>query len=486
MTAQNPDVITVDEREGWLLCEPLGGLLGSWPGAPALVADSSACWRGYVATWRVSDGVLHLDAVRGWVTDHRPVDAAEIFPGLALPAKATWVTGTLRVGFGAQVHHVHSEYESTWEEELLLEVAAGEVRGRRSQMPSPPSAPFDPDPAEGLGVLVPPSFPEIPPWMSTSDASADRVLIAAVDLLLTGGTTGAPSSHAPPELIDADARAIGDALAATTVESRLGSVLHGDHSGDRVIERLYWWAYSAVMSIDRGAPLPSSPLPPVARYDEVASAWAEIWRAHPPPPAYFTLYEDDDDDPAYPRPERWMALVAEGAEAADLLWTAASLVAALMHQRAGLPDEYRGTVAPVLHELGRRLPGGILAWTHPAGLSIPRPVRHSFRAFFDGGSGVLLWNDIVNGNCRWDYDVDHLDLPIPMVLAEQIEAILTRFDETIPVRNPELPLVPEEATLLEGAYRLVIERLRSTLGTAYAIDDREAGKSIGPPPGARQ
>jgi hypothetical protein len=762
MTAQTPDSITVDGREGVLLGEPLAGLLHSLDGVPNLVARDTACWRGYVARWRVTDDVLYLDDVTGWVEGYREVGADEVLPGVTLPVKATWVRWSLRVGFGDQIQHVHAGYESTYAEEVLLEVVDGEVTGRqalaapapmgmagpyrlegpllfnlsgggfaqvmeatdldgralvakaprptggghgtemwngavpvhvpamaeglpgtfgtwtpttvgldvttavlraeaeilerdggvllprsygiwdhdngvpvlvmerleghpprtvaevratlaavadavargtfehhgdlklehvfvgddgtvricdpgprfqdpglraftrpyhrgwtdgpaadvaaiaqmltflpdgpgpaagwerlvdprspdlpawvhdhgealaaldeaianptahrsgsppeamrapttdelRQQWPSaprwpddapappmaPPPVPFDLGRVDPDGVIVPPGFPAPPTTAMTTDATVDRVLIAAVDHLLSAGTSDQPSKDGSSELVVADAQAILDLFEALTMETRLGGEMFGVNVVGRVIARLYWWASGAIARIDPSAPMPTSPLPAIARHDRVAFAWDETWRRERDELAGLSS-SDGYVDP-------WPQLRTTGVEPADLLWTAASFVACLVHQRANAPDEYRGTLAPVLDGIGGALTGGLLAWKHPAGADVARPERHRLRAFFDGGSGVLLWVDGGTGEPRWDYDVDHRDLPIPMALADQLDVLLERFDETIPLREPQRVLAGAEATLFTAACREVIDRLRAALGSAYAIEDR--------------
>jgi hypothetical protein len=132
MTAQAPDVIVIDGLEHSLLATPLDQLLASLGDAvPALVAPSTANWRGYLARWRVEGDRLFLDDVQGWVGDGLEAGPGVVLPGVVLPAAATWVSGALRVGSGGVVRYVHAEFESRYERELLLDVSEGIVTGRR-------------------------------------------------------------------------------------------------------------------------------------------------------------------------------------------------------------------------------------------------------------------------------------------------------------------------------------------------------------------
>lgn len=132
MTAQTPDRIVIDDEEHVLLATPLDRLLGQLTHRPELVAESTANWRGYVARWRVAHGQLVLDDVRGWYGEDRiEVGPAAVIPGVDLQRTASWVTDTLRVGVGKQVRHVHADFESRYERELLLDVHRGAVTAVR-------------------------------------------------------------------------------------------------------------------------------------------------------------------------------------------------------------------------------------------------------------------------------------------------------------------------------------------------------------------
>ncbi|MEO7572981.1 MAG: hypothetical protein ABIX10_11160 [Acidimicrobiales bacterium] len=129
MTAQMPDRILIDGVEHALLATPLDRLRAQLPNAPELVARDTPNRRSYIASWRLADGELFLDDVRGWVDeDVIEVGPAAVIPGVDLPRVASWVTDTLRVGIGRHLWHVHAGFESRYERELLLEVDRGAVR----------------------------------------------------------------------------------------------------------------------------------------------------------------------------------------------------------------------------------------------------------------------------------------------------------------------------------------------------------------------
>lgn len=143
MTAQTPDTILLDGQEWLLLGTPLDALLATNGLARRFVAPDTANVRGYLATWRVDpDGRLFLDAVtatvRGLGSGTQTIHGSAVLRGMELPLAADFVTGRLRLARGNQVRHVHSGFDSVWEDELLLEVERGQVGSRRSL--APPSA----------------------------------------------------------------------------------------------------------------------------------------------------------------------------------------------------------------------------------------------------------------------------------------------------------------------------------------------------------
>lgn len=84
------------------------------------LTGSTACWRGYVGTWKIEDNRLWLVELIGRFR--------LAVPG---PVFADWVTGVLRVPRGELLDYVHMGFGSVYEEELHIAVERGEVRGRR-------------------------------------------------------------------------------------------------------------------------------------------------------------------------------------------------------------------------------------------------------------------------------------------------------------------------------------------------------------------
>lgn len=93
------------------------------------MASCSACWRGYVATWKIEEGHLYLEKlVEGTCgADAKEIVLGKVFPNRTGPVKATWFTGTLRVPRGKELRYVHMGYESVYEKELFIQIEKGKV-----------------------------------------------------------------------------------------------------------------------------------------------------------------------------------------------------------------------------------------------------------------------------------------------------------------------------------------------------------------------
>ena len=59
--------------------------------------------------------------------DKEQVTLDMLFHGVALPLFAEWFSGDLRCASGEVVNYVHGGYESTYENELMIEVKNGIV-----------------------------------------------------------------------------------------------------------------------------------------------------------------------------------------------------------------------------------------------------------------------------------------------------------------------------------------------------------------------
>ena len=58
------------------------------------------------------------------------------------------------------------------------------------------------------------------------------------------------------------------------------------------------------------------------------------------------------------------------------------------------------------------------------------------RFFFDAGSGVCLWAYDDAAKARFGYPVESSDLEIPQALRNEIEQLITDYDDTFPWDDP--------------------------------------------------
>lgn len=125
MTAQISERIVIDDREFSLLTEPLEPLLSKK--RIEFIAPHTACWRGYVGTWKLIDYSLYLIAFNGYKRDQM-IDIKDLFDiDSSSPVKAVWFSGKLRIPIGNMVQYVHGGYASSFSEELEIKIKKGKA-----------------------------------------------------------------------------------------------------------------------------------------------------------------------------------------------------------------------------------------------------------------------------------------------------------------------------------------------------------------------
>ena len=123
-TTQFSEILYLDGQKHALEGLPLEQYYGPGNPRPKFRAPNTATWRGYIATWEISRGVLSLKAIRAWI-DGREVGLETLFPGQHGPVAATWFTGKLKVPHGkilkpAVPYPIYEKY-------LLITVEKGRV-----------------------------------------------------------------------------------------------------------------------------------------------------------------------------------------------------------------------------------------------------------------------------------------------------------------------------------------------------------------------
>ena len=135
MTAQIPEKLLYEGRELRLCHEPLQAFLkytdavvkGLSDPADDSLYSTTACWRGYVGTWKIESDRLYLVAIGPGLCieiDGKMTDLIAAYPqGLF----AHWFTGEMRCPRGKQLEYVHGGYASVFEEDLLLQIKCGQL-----------------------------------------------------------------------------------------------------------------------------------------------------------------------------------------------------------------------------------------------------------------------------------------------------------------------------------------------------------------------
>mgnify|MGYP001826477571 CR=1 FL=1 len=126
MTAQVTDVLSFDGDEYAIHNEPLEAYFDKYPPRPEIEASCSACWRGYVATWRIKRSKLYLQRLDDFSGKLLKLKK-ELFPNEEGPVFASWFTGPLICPNGPEVQYIHMGYESTFEKYLIIEIENGLV-----------------------------------------------------------------------------------------------------------------------------------------------------------------------------------------------------------------------------------------------------------------------------------------------------------------------------------------------------------------------
>lgn len=104
-------------------------------------------------------------------------------------------------------------------------------------------------------------------------------------------------------------------------------------------------------------------------------------------------------------------------------------------------------------------------------MTAPEPYRASF--FFDYGSGRCLWADNDRTRDRFDYPIDHDELPLSPATAATLTELCDRVDRSL---NWDYPPHPGpwrqvECERFNADVAGAIARLRAELGPEWEIDD---------------
>lgn len=139
-TAQQPDYLILDGEHLSLTTHPLAALVETGRiNLPEPDEHWSSNWRGYVATWSITDDQLLLTKIDVLSkpegarkrTDAVSVDILpELFDGKT-EVLADWFFGALVLPRGEILNYVHMGYASTYERYTILHIAGGRLVSRQ-------------------------------------------------------------------------------------------------------------------------------------------------------------------------------------------------------------------------------------------------------------------------------------------------------------------------------------------------------------------
>ena len=113
MTAQRSDLIFVGIYKYPINTEPLSVYIESMPIKPKFMAPSTACWRGYIATWKIIDSKLYLIELDATTENYAKRDVNFLFPGQQ-KVFAEWFSGTIEALGGGLIEYHHQGYHSKY------------------------------------------------------------------------------------------------------------------------------------------------------------------------------------------------------------------------------------------------------------------------------------------------------------------------------------------------------------------------------------
>ena len=155
MTSQFREGIYIDGKIYGMQCEPLEKYLnenfnGKDDGTyPYLIEISTACWRGYIGTWKIENDQLFLLDISNQKEEELNIDQdgnillmvkvneneykfikdwrKVFFNDQQGDIKASWFTGRLIVEMGKMIEYLHTYYGSHYEKYMIIDIKDGDV-----------------------------------------------------------------------------------------------------------------------------------------------------------------------------------------------------------------------------------------------------------------------------------------------------------------------------------------------------------------------
>jgi hypothetical protein len=133
MTAQISERLVVDGVAMRMGTEPLAEWLSRRKNRSLrFKRKSTACSRGYVGSWAVSEGHLYLVHIAGELADGSIVTLETLFPGSVQKVLASWFSGMIDCPEGRMISYRHYGHASVHERSLCLRFHQGVLVDRRS------------------------------------------------------------------------------------------------------------------------------------------------------------------------------------------------------------------------------------------------------------------------------------------------------------------------------------------------------------------
>ena len=127
MTAQVSEYLAYRNTGYALFTEPLEEWFRQCGQRPPFALRHTACWRGYLGSWEITDDRLYLVDLEGTMQSGEEANLQTVFPDQEGPVFAEWFSGDLRCPTGPLVEYVHHGFQSRYASELVLRVEKGIV-----------------------------------------------------------------------------------------------------------------------------------------------------------------------------------------------------------------------------------------------------------------------------------------------------------------------------------------------------------------------
>ena len=131
MTAQLSEALIMDDERHRLFETPLDDYFRLMRMESPFPSGCSACWRGYLGTWELTNGRLYLTRLGAEMGEASSITIADLFPGFPDRVFAHWFSGCLRLPQGEQIEYIHMGFSRQHERDLFIDIRQGCEIGRR-------------------------------------------------------------------------------------------------------------------------------------------------------------------------------------------------------------------------------------------------------------------------------------------------------------------------------------------------------------------